>query len=65
MLGSNRFLAQTSLTELFCFRCLPTASTIPVLPDKLAYSLKINYPVGLRHKYWHVFCWLFIYFGPD
>jgi len=65
MLGWNRFLAQTYLTELFCLRCLPTGSIIPVLPDKLAYSLKINYPVGLHNKYLNVFCWLFIYCGPD
>ena len=46
MLSRNRFLAQTSLTELFCLRCLPTAPVIPVLPNKLVYSLKINYRVG-------------------
>jgi hypothetical protein len=65
MLGWNRFLAHTSLTELFCLRCLPTASVIPVLPDKQAYNLNISYPDGLYHKYWNVFCWLFIYCGPD
>jgi len=46
MLGWNRFLAQTYLTELFCLRCLPTASAIPVLAGKPAYNLMINYPVG-------------------
>jgi len=45
MLGWNRFLEQTYLTELFCPR-LPTASAILVVADKSAYNLKINYPVG-------------------
>jgi len=46
MLGWNRFLAQTYLTELLCPRCLPTASALPVVADKPAYNLKINYPVS-------------------
>jgi hypothetical protein len=33
------------LTELFCLHCLLTASAIPVVTDRLAYNLKINFPV--------------------
>jgi len=68
LLGWNRFLAQTYLAELFCLRCLPTATVIPVLTNKPAYNLIINYPVGyiinigmyfvgylyIVHKRWYV-----------